>query len=467
MTLARFNVRHNIVAPDAIVRQVKVEQFKANGKSLVDERARVYVASVQTLVKRMDSIADKPDIIIVDESHHLTEASTWGRVVAAYPDAKLLPVTATPCRLDGKGLGVGQGGFADDMVTGPSMSWLIEQGFLSRYRIFAPPNALDLTGVKKRMGDYATDQLAEAVDKPAITGNAVEHYIRLATGKRAVAFCVSVEHARHVAEQFIAAGVTAECLDGSLDPGERDNRIKRFESGETLVMTSCGIVNEGFDLPAIEVAIMLRPTQSLSLYLQQIGRALRVFPGKTEAIILDHVGVVAMHGLPDEDREWSLEGVKKKARKTEKDDTPDVKISTCSSCFSVHAPAPICPTCGHIYPVRERKLEEKDGELAEITAEQLDVLRRQKRIMQGQAQTVEQLMKQGMGRAQAIKVLEARKAKQDMQEAILNGLHTLEGHGIMRWKEFGITTPDIRKMKPKELRQLQQRVTEKLQAMQG
>lgn len=394
MTLASFGCAHQVIAPPAIGRQCQVEQHRRLGKSWVNHRARVFVASAQTLVKRLASLPAEhhPDLIIIDEAHHLTRNSTWGKIVDAFPKAKLLPVTATPCRLDGKGLGVDSGGFADCMVLGPSMRELIDAGFLSPYRIFAPPTALDLSKVKTRAGDYAKDQLAEATDKPTITGDAVDHYRRLAAGKRAVAFCVSVEHARHVAEQFLASGIPAEMLDGSADPAERDACIKRFERGETLVLTSCEIVSEGFDLPAIEVAILLRATKSVSLFLQQVGRALRVFPGKDEALIFDHVGAIRQHGFPDDERDWTLDGVTKKKRAAN-DNEPNVAIQTCPKCFSVHRPAPVCPTCSHVYTAKERKLEVAEGQLQEITPEQRAAMRvmaeRQKAMQQRQRKTEE------------------------------------------------------------------------------
>ena len=468
MTLARFGTRHRVIAPGPIVRQVQVEQFKAHGRTFVDPHARVFVASVQTLVKRLEDYPP-PDLIVIDEAHHLTMDSTWGRVVSAYPAAKLLPVTATPCRLDGKGLGLGAGGFADDMVMGPTMRELIDAGFLSPYRIFAPPNALDLTGVRTRMGDYAKDQLAEAIDKPSITGDSVEHYKRLTPGRRAVAFCVSMAHAQHVAAEFRQAGVPAEFLDGTLDALERDRTIKRFESGETLVLSSCDIISEGFDLPAIEVAIMLRPTQSLSLYVQQVGRALRTFPGKTEAVILDHVGAVSTHGLPDEEREWSLDGVKPRKRAAANDNEPDVNITTCPKCYTIHRPAPACPNqdfngsgqpCGHVYPPKGRRVDQQDGELVELGADQLEALRRQKRAMQGSAQTVEELMAtMGMSRPRAVKIIQAREAKQALIGQIMDRLEARRlATGEGPWQAFGVTLGDIRRMKPKELREFEARL---------
>lgn len=458
MTLARFGCRHQIVAPGAIVRQAQVAQFKALGRSCVQHGAAVYVCSAQTLVRRLDTLRAVPDLIVVDEAHHLTEQSTWGTIVRAYPTARLLPVTATPIRLDGRGLGAGAGGFADALLMGPTMRELIEAGHLSPYRIYAPPTALDLTGVRTRAGDYAKEQLATAVDRPTITGDAVAHYRRLAAGKRAVAFCVSVAHAEHVAAEFRAAGVPAESLDGSMDPAEREGLIARFEAGEVLVLASCDIVSEGFDLPAIEAAILLRPTQSLALYLQQVGRALRTFPGKAEAIVLDHVGAVVTHGLPDEERDWSLDGVKK-GRRAANDNEPEVKITTCPKCFTIHRPAPACPTCGHAYPVKARQIEQADGELIELSADALEALRRQKRALQGKAQSKEALIAQGISPWRAEKILAAREAKAALVGQVLDGIDRLRAEtGLGAYAALGVTLGEIRRMKPAELRALHDRI---------
>jgi superfamily II DNA or RNA helicase len=187
-----------------------------------------------------------------------------------------------------------------------------------------------------------------------------------------------------------------------------------------------------------------------------VGRALRTFPGKTEAIILDHVGAVATHGLPDEDREWSLDGVKPKRRKADNDNEPDVKISTCTQCFAVHAPAPECPACGHVYPIKERKVEQQDGDLQELTDEAMEALRRQKRVMQGQAQSIEALVAQGINRFRAVKIIEAREAKQALINGIVDALQDCQQRtGMGAYQTCGYTLADIRRLKPKELKELQ------------
>lgn len=358
LSLGRFDTLHNVIAPENVIRQCKVDHFKEFGRSFVDYRSKVYVASVQTLVRRFNTIRAVPDLIIIDEAHHLTGGTQWAKVADQYPKARRLLVTATPIRLDGKGLDE----YADKMILGKPMRWLIENGYLSDYRIFAPPNALDLSGIATRMGDYDKTEINNRVDKPSITGDAVKHYLSMANGKRAIVFCVSIKHGKHVAEQFNAAGVASEMLEGH----NRESAIDKFRKGEIKVLTSCEIVSEGFDLPAIEVAILLRPTKSTGLYLQQVGRALRVMDGKENALILDHVGNVMRHGLPDDDREWSLKGRERKRRAT--DDEPDVKIRTCPSCYCVHkAELSACPQCGHIYVATERRqIKQVEGDLVEI-----------------------------------------------------------------------------------------------------
>jgi len=351
-TLGRFDVNHNIIAPLPIIRQATLEHFKEFNRGFIDRHSKIFVASVQTIVRRMDLIPHSPSLLVVDESHHLTDKTQWGRVVARYPDAKLLPVTATPIRLDGKGLGKHCGGFADTIVLGQTMKWLIANGYLCQYRIFCPPNNINLQQIKTVMGDYKKDDMAAQVDKPTITGDAVKHYNKLAAGKRAVVFCINIDHARHVCNEFSSNGIAAEILEGKMESGERNDTIQRFRTGETKVMVTCEIVSEGFDLPAIECAILLRPTKSLSLYLQQIGRALRVLEGKDYALILDHVGSVMRHGLPDQDREWTLDGVIKKKRKNEEQ---AIGVRRCPVCFAVHKPLPKCPECGFVYTEKQKK----------------------------------------------------------------------------------------------------------------
>jgi DNA repair protein RadD len=377
-TLARFDVAHGYIAAGR----------------LYDRRHRVHVASVQTLARRMDRVA-VPDYVICDEAHHCIGASTWGRVVAEWrtklPTLRLIGVTATPERLSGEGLGE----VFDEMVLGPTTRELVDLGALSEYRLFAPAQQLDLSGVKSRMGDFIKSEVSARVDKPAIIGSAVGEYRKRMDGQPAVAFCVSIEHAEHVAEQFRAAGVTAAKLDGNMDRVLRKQLVRDFGRGEVQVLTSVDVISEGFDVPGIVGAILLRPTQSLGLYLQQVGRALRTAPGKPHAVILDHVGNSSRHGLPDDPREWSLLGRGERKGKGAKD-PDDVAIRQCPTCFAVSpAAASKCRECGAPFPIKARTIEEVAGSLSEVEVARI---KREAKREQAAAQTLEDLIRLGTAR---------------------------------------------------------------------
>jgi superfamily II DNA or RNA helicase len=455
LSLARFGVAHQVIAAPAAVRAIKVAHFKAFGRSFVSSSATTMVGSVQTIVTRLDTVRavianaqGRKPLVVMDEGHHVVQDTQWGRVMDTLLDelqALGLIVTASPERLDGRGLGKGQGGYADTMIEAPSMSWLIEHGFLSPYRVFTAPQQIDLTGVHTRMGDYVASEVQERVDKPSVTGDTIQHYRKHANGMRAVVFCVSVEHSKHVAAEFEAAGIPAAHIDGGLDDGARDQAIVDFADGRILVLCNVGLVSEGFDLASIaqkdvtiDCLIDLAPTQSLVNAMQRWGRALRPAPGKV-AVILDHAGNVLRHGLPDDDRQWSLEGRKKSKRRAANDNEPQVPISTCPKCFTIHRPAPTCPTCGHEYPVRDRTVEHKDGDLVELSEEQLAAIRRQKMLLQGKAQTVGDLVAQGISFGRAQKIVAAREDKARLRAEVR------ERHPDMPIKQ-------LLAMKPKDLR---------------
>lgn len=350
--------------------------------------AQILVCSVQTLVRRIRAKPSKigpVDFIVFDEAHHAA-AGTWRTIIDARPQARLLGVTATPMRLDGKGLGVPSGGVFDAMVVGPAPGGLIEQGYLSPFTVYAPPNTLDLSGVKRQMGDFAREELATRVDKPKIIGDAVEHYQRICPGHPAIAFCASVAHAEHVSQQFTAAGWRSESIDGTLADNVRRQRVADLATGRIHVLTSCEIISEGVDIPVVSAAILLRPTQSLGLYLQQVGRCLRPAPGKERAIILDHVGNCARHGFPDDERDWTLDGLK-----NPKIADPVPPIRTCGSCYAAFRPAPECPVCGAVYELKAREIEEEAGDLEEVTEFQRAEMKRHARQQVGRAQGREEL----------------------------------------------------------------------------
>lgn len=387
--LSNLGVRHSIIAPNDTVHSIRQHQMRENGHSQIDQLAPLRDASIQTLVNRLERETE-PDLIIIDEAHHAV-AGQWAKVIEAFPNARLLGVTATPHRLDGKGLGADAGGPFDLLVEGPTIDQLIQWGYLCRPAVYAPPMQADLEGVKKRGGDYARGEAAEAMDKPRIIGDAVQHYERICPGDPAIAFCTSVQHAEHVAERFRQAGYRWQCVDGNMSAQARDRAIRGLGDGTLHGISSCEIVNEGTDVPIVKVAILLRPTQSLSLYLQQVGRVLRPYPGKDRAVILDHVDNVRRHGLPDQDREWSLQGEKGtgKGGKGSKAPPPP-PVQTCPQCYAAHEPAPKCPACGFQYPGAQGP-QEVEGELTEITPEQAEAMKREKRKEVAKAASLEDL----------------------------------------------------------------------------
>lgn len=328
-----------------------------------ERRCPVHLASIQTLARRLDKV-HAPDLLIVDEAH-LAAAKTWSRVVDFYRSrgTKILGLSGSPTRLDGKPLS----NLFDTMVMGPSVRWLIDNGFLSDYIAYCP-SKVDLSGVHAKMGDFQTNELSAAMDKPAITGDAVSHYKKLADGTRAVCYCVSIKHSRNVCDTFNAAGIQAAHIDGTTPKNEQRRAIRDFADGRVKVLCNVELITTGFDLSAqvgrdvpIETMIGLRPTQSLALHLQMIGRALRRKP--QPAILLDHAGNILRHGLPDDHRDWDLNGKPKSGKKTADDALP---IRQCERCYTVHRPAPACPSCGFFYPVNGREIATVAGELQAI-----------------------------------------------------------------------------------------------------
>ena len=349
-SLRTLGVEHGIIAPGFTP----------------DPFAKVQVASVQTLVRRLGKLI-APNLIIVDECHHSVAAS-WDKVLRFYPKAKILGVTATPVRLDGRGLGRDFGGHYDSMVNGPPLSELITRGFLSPPHIYAPPVGADLSNLHKRYGEFVQAEAAELMDKPKITGCAVEHYSRISPNIPAIGFCVSVAHAEHVAEEFRAKGFNAASIDGSMDDRERKKRIQDLGNGKLHVLTSCDVISEGTDIPIVGTAILLRPSASFSMVMQQVGRALRVFPGKTHANVIDHVNNMKRHdleglGLPEWDVEWSLTGEIKRKKKASES---SVGFKTCPACYRAHPPAPKCPYCGEVYEAKSGEPEQVEGRLERV-----------------------------------------------------------------------------------------------------
>lgn len=379
LTLARYGVRHNIIAQKPAIREIISIHMAELGKSFYDPQAKCRVAGVDTLL-RMDprtSWFSQITLVVQDEGHHPLKKNKWGTASELFPNARGLYPTATPCRADGKGLGRHADGIMDYLVTGPTMRDLVNMGFLTDYRIFAPPSDVDLSTVPiSAGGDYSPPKLRTAVHKSHITGDVVSHYLRIAPNKLGVTFAVDIEAATDIAIAFRTAGVTAEVISSKTPDLLRASIMQRFRNREILQLVNVDLLGEGVDVPAIEVVSMARPTQSYSLYSQQFGRALRPMKGKSHAIIIDHVNNVLRHGLPDSPRVWSLDRRDRRSRNSNDDIIP---LRTCinTHCLAVYPRIKrVCPHCGHYTPPALRSAPEYvDGDLFELDPDVLARLR--------------------------------------------------------------------------------------------
>lgn len=332
------------------------------------DQASCMIASVQTLQRRL-SETPEPNLIIVDEAQH-ARARTWEEVLTRWPQAKLLGVTATPMRLSGEGLGK----IFDTLILGPSYAELIAGNYLVQPIVFGP-ETVDTSDLHTRAGEFIVSESEKLVDKPSITGSALEMYREKTDGLPALAFCVSVEHSKNVAAQFREAGYPAMSLDGTTDREVRRGVVADFRARKILVLSSCQLFEEGFDVPGVHVGIFLAPTQSEVRYRQQRGRIVRPEPGKERAWMFDHVGGWKRFGLPHWDREvpWSLEGEDRTVKKKV------TAVKVCSNCWAaMRSTARKCPECGQITQSSPREIEEKEGKLHEVTPEQAmeEMLRR-------------------------------------------------------------------------------------------
>lgn len=326
----------------------------------------IQVGSVQTVARRLGTLP-RFGLVALDEAHHAV-AGSWAAVLDAQHGARVVGLTATPQRLDGRGLGVSAGGPFDALVLGPSVSDLISAGHLVPTRVFAPPGP-DLSSVRTVRGDYDQRGLAEVVDHARLVGDIVEHYQRHAAGLPAIAFCASVQHAQHVAEAFRGAGIVAEAAHGALAPGERARILGGLGRG-VQVVCAADLISEGLDVPGVGAVILARPTQSLALHRQQVGRGLRPAPGKRGLIVLDHAGNTVRHGFAETPAQWTLDGRKRR-------ETPPA-VRQCPACYCAHPPAARCPECGHAYAAARapREAPRQDaGTLVEISRASVEQIR--------------------------------------------------------------------------------------------
>lgn len=402
-TFARDGIPHDIIGSQALIRTVVSEHMENFGRTFYNPRAQVKVASVDTLPNRKDLSAwlHNVGLVLGDEGHHYLADNKWGRVYSLVnPHANWMLPTATPERADGRGLGRQASGIVDDLVEGPSMQWLIDNGFLTPFRIRAPmPQDLDLSDVQMgSTGEYNQRQVRKAVHRSTkIVGDVVKTYTQHTPGMLGICFAVDIEHAQKIVAEFTAQGVAAALIDGTMPEEARRPIMRKYRAGEIKVLVNVDLFGEGFDLPAVEVVMFARPTASYALYAQQFGRALRLMmdralidqwdnysvqdrlsliarSAKPLAHIHDHVGnVLHFNGPPTVDREWSLDD--RRGRRAPSDAEPiRICYEGCQQPYSRFLPE--CPYCGTPAPVPvERSLPEQvDGDLTLYTPEMLRTL---------------------------------------------------------------------------------------------
>jgi superfamily II DNA or RNA helicase len=290
-----------------------IGQIKAKVKPDFD--CPIQIASVQTIVNRLDFCGEF-DLIIVDEAHH-SPAPSYQKVIDRYPVAQILGVTATPARLDGKGFK----DYFDILVKGPSTADLIRQGYLSRYQMFVPPwGQIETRGLKAdKLGDYSDEELRRINNISELLDGMVKTYREFARGKKGIVFAFSIAFSKEIANRYTREGIPARHLDGTTPKEERQEIIEKFRRGEIGVLSNYGLFSEGFDVPDIDFVQVARPTESVVVWLQICGRALRPHASKESALILDHANNNEIHGLPSLDRDWKLEPKAKEKAKSKKD----------------------------------------------------------------------------------------------------------------------------------------------------
>jgi superfamily II DNA or RNA helicase len=327
----------------------------------------VQVAAIATLwVRAIRSDRIKlplADLIIIDEAHHAV-ATTYRKIVEAYPGAMVLGATATPCRGDGRGLG----GIFTTLIEAPQILELVEQRHLVRSRVYAPIDP-DLRGVATRNGDYVESQLADRMDRARLVGDIVTHWHRLGERRRTVAFACSVAHSIHIKDEFVRSGVRAEHLDGSTPKPERDAVLRRLASGETELVSNCMVLTEGWDMPEVGCCILARPTKKMGLFRQMIGRVLRPAASKPDAIVLDHSGAVFKHGLPEDHVIWTLDP-EKKAEAPAHQARLEHRVAgliECTQCSALRLGGKQCPACGFMPRRPAEYVRIQDGDLGLVT----------------------------------------------------------------------------------------------------
>jgi superfamily II DNA or RNA helicase len=337
----------------------------------------IYIGMVGKFANHMERYPP-PDLIIFDEAH-FSAAATWQKIINQFPQAYIVGLTATPCRLDGRPLGA----IYDTMVQGVSTRWLIDNHYLSDYRYYAP-SAVDLSSLRRKGSDFDAGQASELLMQRAVYGDVVQSYKQYADGLQTICYCSSVKHSQAMAAEFQAAGINAVHFDGNTPAAERTRIVQDFRDKKIQILCNVDLISVGFDVPDCWCCILLRPTLSTALFVQQSCRALRYQPGK-QAIILDHVGNYTRHGLPDDNHDWSLYGKLTPKQHYNADGT--LSVRQCPKCYYTFRSGPQeCPNCGE--PVTQTREEIQN--IKKIRMEEVKRERRQNAAESAKSKTLEE-----------------------------------------------------------------------------
>lgn len=429
LVLARQGIRHKIIGSESMLRAIIANHIADTGKNWVSSGAHTFVASVDTLI-RMDHAKWMDDIslLIQDEAHHVLRENKWGTAAAMFKHARGLYPTATPLRADGKGLGRYADGIMDALVLGLPMRELINLHRLSDYVISCPESDVDYSEVTiTASGELSMPKLRDAVHKSKrIVGDVVAAYKQWAEGTLGVTFAVDVEIATEIMLAYRKGGVPAELITANTPEQVRAGIMRRFRKREVLQLISVDILGEGVDVPAIETVSFARKTNSFGLYSQQFGRGLRVMEGKSNARIIDHVGNVAHHNLPDTPKLWTLDRAEKRSRSTIVDDAIPLRICLNPMCIKpfirVLDTCPYCKT--KVVPRGRASPEQVEGNMIELD---LEVLKR----MRGEIAKVDAPMPfipNGVTPMVAQSIKKNHKARQDAQRYLRDAMELWGGY---------------------------------------
>ena len=447
----RRGIKHRIIAPKNVVRQVIDEHRREfNGYSFINPSAHCAVGGVDTIISRADELkswAEQQEHWFIDEAHHVLTLNKWGKCAAMFPNALGLGVTATPERADGQGLGIHSDGVFYDMVEGPTMRELINTGALCDYEIVIPESDFEVPESVAPSGDYSQKKMREASKKSHIVGDVVKEYSRYAIGKRAIVFATDVETANEISKNFNEHGIQAASVSAKTPAEVRSDYIRRFRDGRLTVLVNVDLFGEGFDVPAVEVVIMARPTASLAVFLQQFGRVLRTMKEKDFGLVIDHVSNWKRHGFPDKPRYWTLDRREKRAKK--EPDPEDIELTVCKGCSRPYERVfPICPHCGCEPIVSEGgrgSPEQVDGDLVLLDRAKLEELRAATQLPSPAdvAQRTAFVAGDFAGKAAANNQIERIQTQQKLTETINQwaGIQRAKGRGDQEsYRRFYLTT---------------------------